>query len=353
MTKAEGHRSRSAAESAAVSPPSPFVSLGGELQLSNLGQLELLRGMAERGVPLRTTVRGFSMAPFIRDQDVLTIAPIDNRAPRVGEVIAFTLPNSGRMAIHRVVGHAGAGWLVRGDNCPGADGVVARDDMVGRVVRVERRGRNVRLGLGAEGAWVGALSRGGGLMRLRMLWRLQRRAAAFALQRAQGLPLYRAAGRRLAARVEIVEASQDDVAAVHHHLNPRALYPRQPPNPQVTNWVARRGVKVIGFVQLVYHPEADFPWVGHWLFSLAVWRQYHGLGVGEALTRRVIGRAQAQGAEELLLAVLEDNGRAIELYRKLGFEHVTLAALEPAFVKEREQSGRRRIVMRKRLSAAG
>jgi hypothetical protein len=95
-----------------------YASPGGELHLNNPGQMGLLRGMMERGVPLRTTMRGFSMTPFIRDQDVLTIAPMNGRAPYLGEIIAFVQPNSGRLAVHRVIAPAGSGWLVRGDNCP-------------------------------------------------------------------------------------------------------------------------------------------------------------------------------------------------------------------------------------------
>ena len=136
---------------------------------------------------------------------------------------------------------------------------------------------------------------------------------------------------------------------VHRHLNPYAPYQSQPPNPDVTNWVARCGVKISGFVQLVYHPEAHFPWVGHWLFSLTVWGRYRGLGIGEKLTRRVIKQARDQGAQDLLLAVFEDNKRAIGLYEKLGFEHVTVPALEPLFKEEKQNSGRRRIVMHKPL----
>jgi signal peptidase I len=142
-----------------------FTHPGGELHLSNLGQLELLRGMVEHGRTLRTTVRGFSMSPFIRDNDVLTIVPMNTRAPRVGEVVAFTLPNSGQLAIHRIVARAGTGWLVRGDNCPETDGVVARENIIGRVLRVERQGREVRLGLGAEARLIAWLQRAHLLMR--------------------------------------------------------------------------------------------------------------------------------------------------------------------------------------------
>jgi len=335
-----------------VPPSSPFVSSGGELRLTNPGQLELLRGMAGRGIPLRQSVRGSSMAPFIRDQDVVTIAPMNGRAPRLGDVVAFALPGNERMAVHRVVARVGAGWLMHGDNCPEPDGVVASDDVLGRVVRVERGGRDVHLGLGAQGAWLATLQRCGWLARARAAWRAPRLATARALRAAQGLPLYRRAGRRLAPHSTIAEATKADLAAVQRRLAPGVPSQELSANPGVTRWVARRGAKVVGFVELVHHPEEHAPWVGYWLFSLLVWGPYRGLGVGEALTRRVIAEAVAQGATELLLAVYEDDARAVRFYWKLGFERVTVPALEPLLAAETAPSGRRRVVLRKRLEGS-
>ncbi len=142
-----------------------FTRPGGELHLSNLGQAELLRAAIERGVPLRTRARGFSMSPFIRDGDVLTIAPVDGCALRIGRVVAFVQPRSGRLAVHRVIARVDAGWLVRGDNCPEPDGVVPRADILGALIRVERDGRHTRLGLGAEGRLIAWLQRAQVLMR--------------------------------------------------------------------------------------------------------------------------------------------------------------------------------------------
>ncbi len=140
--------------------PTNYVSHGGKLNLSNLGQLELLRAMNDRGVPLRTTVCGFSMHPFIRDQDVLTIAPIPPRLPRVGEVVAFTHPASGRLVIHRITAKKDARWLLKGDNIPKTDGLVEPRYILGRVVRVERQGHDVRLGFqaGATSCLIARLS---------------------------------------------------------------------------------------------------------------------------------------------------------------------------------------------------
>ncbi len=87
--------------------------------------------------------------------------------------------------------------------------------------------------------------------------------------------------------------------------------------------------------------------------SLEVWRPYRGLGVGEALTQRVISEARARGATEVLLAVFNDNAPAGSLYRKLGFQRIVVPALEPTFEEEEEQLGRRRVVMCKQLGAEG
>jgi len=177
-----------------MSRPSPYATLGGELHLSNFGQLELLRGMMERGVPLRTSVRGFSMAPFILDRDVLTIAPVGDQEPRVGEMVAFLMPGTEQLALHRVVARPTAGWLVRGDACLQVDGIVGRDQILGRVVRVEREGRDICLGLSVGGAWIAALSRSGQLARLSAL-RCSSRRAARVLHRTLSQPMHRVFGR--------------------------------------------------------------------------------------------------------------------------------------------------------------
>ncbi|HOL18373.1 MAG TPA: GNAT family N-acetyltransferase, partial [Bacillota bacterium] len=79
---------------------------------------------------------------------------------------------------------------------------------------------------------------------------------------------------------------------------------------------------------------------------------YRGLGAGEKLTKRVIEEAQKRGAAELLLLVNEDNRPAIRLYQKLGFVRAVLPALEPVLEAEKKRTGRRRIVMQKKIEAA-
>jgi len=171
------------------------------------------------------------------------------------------------------------------------------------------------------------------------------------LRRFQGWALYRRIGRRIFSRVKIREATEADKPAVQAWFNPQGpSYHPTHLNPLVTEWVAYRGRRLAGFIQLVRHPPEHFPYIGHWLFSLAVKPLHQGFGLGEKLSLVVIDRALAEGAPRLDLLVNEDNDRAIRLYLKLGFEMHTIPELEPQLELERESTGRRRVVMRKQLA---
>jgi phage repressor protein C with HTH and peptisase S24 domain len=154
---------------------SRFVVQGNELQLSNAAQLALIDALTGRGAACRTTVRGSSMWPFIRDGDVVTVAPCD-RWPRVGQVVAAASDEPARLVVHRVVQRRDGRWLTRGDNLSAADGYASREQILGRVVRVEHGGRAIRCGLGPEARVVAALSRSGVLVRLAPLLARARRA---------------------------------------------------------------------------------------------------------------------------------------------------------------------------------
>lgn len=175
--------------------------------------------------------------------------------------------------------------------------------------------------------------------------------AGSALRRMQSIPLYRRIGQRVAPGMMIREATDADKLVVHRWFNPNgdpthALHR----NPHVTEWVAEYRSRLAGFVQLVRHPPEHFPYAGNWLFALHVKSICRGLGIGQALSEAVIERSRAEGAPTLDLLVYEDNLRAIDLYRKLGFEMYINPDLEAQLEPERASSGRRRVAMRKRLA---
>ncbi len=133
--------------------------------------LGLLREALSRGVAVRFRARGFSMDPFIRDGDVITIAP----PPAVwqpGDVAAFPATDTGRLTVHRLLVRQHNAFLAKGDNAPTPDGMVGMESLLGRVVRVERtHGMSQRLGLGPERRLIAFLSRHGWLRPLLVVWR--------------------------------------------------------------------------------------------------------------------------------------------------------------------------------------
>ncbi len=122
-----------------------------ELSFAGSDPFELMRPVLENGAIVRFRATGWSMAPFIRDGDIISIAPIKYRAPGLGDVVAYASTGTGRLVVHRVIGRKFSSYLLQGDNLPGKpDGLVLAEALLGKVIRVERKGRPVSFGLGVE-----------------------------------------------------------------------------------------------------------------------------------------------------------------------------------------------------------
>jgi len=143
--------------------------------VSGAGFAVLMAAVLEKGVPFRFTAPGHSMTPFIRDGDVITVAP---GRIRFGDMVAFVSPHSGKLTVHRVVRISRDGYLIKGDNTLEPDGTVPRTSLLGRVVGVEHQSRRVGLGLGIERVAIAFLSRRGWLIPvIGATWRVMRPVA--------------------------------------------------------------------------------------------------------------------------------------------------------------------------------
>ena len=131
---------------------------------------ELLSAMMAAGKPVRFTARGHSMHPLVRDGDVLTVESPGKALLPVGSIVACHHPRNGTLIIHRIIacdsGARGSTYVVRGDNLPRPDGRIAADRIVGRVICVRRKGRDVRLGVVWGAGMAAHLSRRGLLRRV-------------------------------------------------------------------------------------------------------------------------------------------------------------------------------------------
>ena len=110
----------------------------------NLDRAEFAGLSAEvlsRGGLFRFKARGTSMTPFIQDGDILTIQPVEAVDLRVGQV-AFYRDVRDKMTAHRVirkeVRDKSTLLLMRGDAALGPAERIRADQVLGRVVRVQR-----------------------------------------------------------------------------------------------------------------------------------------------------------------------------------------------------------------------
>ena len=113
----------------------------------------------EKGCAFRFRVKGASMAPFIQAGDILTVTG-SAEGYDIGEIAAFVFPSDKRkLIVHRIVSKRNGMYLLKGDNIPARDGFIPEDNMLGKVARVERDGREILFGARRMKRTIALLSR--------------------------------------------------------------------------------------------------------------------------------------------------------------------------------------------------
>jgi signal peptidase I len=316
-----------------------------------------------RGGALRFEAHGGSMAPFIRAGDLLTVEPAAADGLRVGDVALYRRAGND-LVVHRVIARRfedGQIWLtLRGDAAPGAAEQVAGAQASGRVVRLQRGARVIRLDRKIDRllAW---LWHGCAFRHLWAWTQVVKRAAFWSLGRLQGTRTYRAAaGRLIGKRARYRSAALGDAP----QLARLYAYDRLPElgNP-VTSFggqmeslqgygqilVASVGDRIAGAAIMRRFPGDDSMYPDWWLFGMLVRTRYRGAGIGAGLARLALAQASAEGATRINLTVFEQNHAAIHLYRKLGFRPACIPGLDEQLAEEAQRGAPRRIIMSKSL----
>jgi ribosomal protein S18 acetylase RimI-like enzyme len=164
----------------------------------------------------------------------------------------------------------------------------------------------------------------------------------------QRTSLYRLASSHKRHGVEIVEASDVDLAKVHSAFD-LEVDPSSTDDHDTVNYVAKKGAVVVGFAQLVRPSDGETLDNGYYLFSLNVRPFYRGLGIGQDLTRKVMARAKADGARELSVITKEDNRTALGLFHKLGFRVRRTQASNEKGEKKTPSQRRKKLILAKTL----
>ena len=123
-----------------------------------------------KGHEFRFQAHGQSMVPFIRDGDTAIVEPIDNvpSTIRLGDVV-FCVVDESRLLVHRVMGinknDSVAMYRIQGNAMAKADGLIASEQILGRVTRIERGSKQRQIDtpweriLGTLWIWASPLTR--------------------------------------------------------------------------------------------------------------------------------------------------------------------------------------------------
>lgn len=103
--------------------------------------------LLQSGYSVRFRPGGFSMSPTIKDGEVLTVKPVEACAVKRGDILLYKTER-GAIA-HRVVSikeeRAERVFTLRGDALGMCDAPVRAEQILGQVISVERKGREVKL----------------------------------------------------------------------------------------------------------------------------------------------------------------------------------------------------------------
>lgn len=138
-----------------------LLAEGKELVFPKTFLKDLIVEVNSHSALLKVRVKGSSMAPFLKDSDVVTLLPFPCPI-RYGDIVALLLRQD-NFVIHRVVAIGKNSFGIKGDNTAQADGSVAKSDILAKVISIERRGLVRNFGLGRERMPIAFLSRRGWL----------------------------------------------------------------------------------------------------------------------------------------------------------------------------------------------
>lgn len=295
----------------------------------------LSEAVVKAGGCLRFEAHGFSMHPFLKHNDTITIRPA-NDSELVPGAIVLCRTSPDRLVAHRIAGSRQVGGpdgdllLIRGDACPEDGEFIRKDDVLGIISHVERGPKQFRVDRGSRLLLGKILAVDNNLL----LWGRSclsslRRLAAGLLRHVQSWATYRNLLNRC-----VVNAIVYDV---RKRESPGEKKPRFPSGPFSQELTAEVFVKAlcptfrksyiitaalwkrqIGSVEGTGSGRSQ-DGADWWLVDLRVWPLLRGAGIGEELLRRAITTARDEGIASLNVLVKKDNKPALALCEKLGF----------------------------------
>ncbi|MBN2119698.1 MAG: GNAT family N-acetyltransferase [Candidatus Omnitrophica bacterium] len=294
------------------------------MKLDKIEFLKLSRDIINKAGLLRFKARGKSMCPSILDGDILTVERAAADKIRLGEVIFYKTPDK-RLAAHRFIKRRlREGKLIliaRGDSNIEPE-EVASGDLLGKVKFIQRGDRRIF----PDSPLFKAIALF--YARINFAVEAMRKIAGMLLRWVQGFKVYRYIVRTLIrVKVNYEIESLDG-------LDKRIL--------------AKREDKVIAGLNLNNFTDNE-AYRGWWIYSTQVHWFYRRLGIAYKLTYTALRFLKEEGATQVRLFVFKDNKPAVNLYSKLGFNQVSVPAIDRELRRGDRKTKKERIIMSKVL----
>ncbi len=82
--------------------------------------------------------------------------------------------------------------------------------------------------------------------------------------------------------------------------------------------VALDGDRIVGWCSIYKQPHPRRKGIGD--LGIYLHQDFHGVGLGTAMTKQALALAEEQGMHRISLEVVEDNKAAVRLYKKTDFK---------------------------------
>lgn len=242
----------------------------------------LAETILQQGNCIRFRAEGRSMWPSIRSGDIIKVSP-DTDDITVGDIILYR-SRENTAVVHRVVKRDSRNILTRGDSSLDLDMPIINEQVLGKVVEIEKRGLHIRYILSEI------------------------------LHYIQGFRLYGALAKIILKPKDIIieQTIEKDSDGSGDSLERGGK--------TTLKWTAKKGNLVAGSVDLFPLEEEKKTHNSVWIMSsLWVHYRYRRIGLGKRLTKEVLDYLNNIGANEVRLSVLPSNKAAIRMYEYLGF----------------------------------
>jgi signal peptidase I len=112
--------------------------------------LQAKKEALEKGYELSFSIRGASMFPLLRPQDIITVVKCNCKELKPGNLILFKpTTNNDTVVVHRLI-HKRKNenrytFITKGDFQFNYDTPIAPEDIIGKVIKIRTRGRSISL----------------------------------------------------------------------------------------------------------------------------------------------------------------------------------------------------------------